>query len=225
MIRSRTDELVATVLDQVLENYIQSRNVHIDKFRASVVYPFVDNDVSWPILEWTEGRDTEVLAIFEIDFYSEAAECSWLMHHGFESDLKLEDQPWKQTNVTWSVTNMSHLKTLFRVAQHILGILEWPAEDAHQLYCQEDRRDWSDEEYVSLTTCELTVADSVVRYGRLLFDHFSKIESLDTVFDAVLPALKHFSTEQGTLFANESLTSVTEYADGTHVSRYYGSVF
>ena len=152
MIRSRTGEDVAIALDHAIQRHLESTKAQIHQFRASVVYPFADDDFSWPVLEWTEGEDTEVLAIYEIDLKSEGERCSWLMHYGFGRSIQSEGQPWKKAMISWNATNMGDLKTLFRVSQHLLGILEWPNTDIFQLYCQEGDGNCSNEEYAPIFT-------------------------------------------------------------------------
>jgi hypothetical protein len=45
--------------------------------------------------------------------------------------------------------NIGQLKTLFHAAQHLSGILEWSATDSHNIYCEGNFANCSQEEYMS----------------------------------------------------------------------------
>jgi hypothetical protein len=137
---------VATTISQSLQTHFQTTNAKITGFRASVVYSFTTDECFWPVIEWKENDDTEVLAIFYID-ENEPEICSWLIHSG--SGIRTEGTGrWNRTFVSWNVTEISHLKSLFGAAQHLLGLLGWSAEDLLNLYYQvEEEEDCNVEKY------------------------------------------------------------------------------
>lgn len=57
-------------------------------------------------------------------------------------------QYWRQSRIDWNVADIEHLKLLFGVAQHILGLLEWPIADALKLYRHINSSDHSISEYL-----------------------------------------------------------------------------
>ena len=111
---------------------------------ASVIYPFI-GDTGYPLLQWREEDDTEVMAIYLVPdtFQKNDTDGSWIMHlgKGISNDL----QPLKSF-IAWNVVEISHLKTLFQAAQHISGILDWSKDDAYRLYCDEGSEECSNEE-------------------------------------------------------------------------------
>lgn len=164
--------------------------------RVSAVCSFTNNDFSWPILEWKESDDTETIAIFHIEDQDEPEDCSWLMHSGVDKSGEVEtEKKWAGSAVSWSVADLDHLKTLFGAAQHTLGILEWPVQDAIKLYCQTNPSTCSDEELLPMQS--LLIFFRMVRYASLLYSHLSKIKRLNTIFDGVAPILKAVYPKQG----------------------------
>jgi hypothetical protein len=139
---------VSIVVDRALQRYLRSKNVSIQAFRASVVYPLAEDDFSWPVLEWTEGDGTKVLAIFEVDADTEPPVCNWLMHQGIQGG-RTDDSRWMNASVMWRVTEIDCLRPLFGAARHLLGILDWTSADAHNLYCRGTLESCSDEKYVT----------------------------------------------------------------------------
>ena len=139
----------ALAIAEALKRYFDSLRVHVTAFRASIVFPFPNDNRSWPVIEWKEGADKEFLAILHFDDKSNhPGECNWLVHYGAGSLSDQADEArWTETSISWGVTNMSHLKTLFGVAQHFLGILEWPPNVALKLYCDIEPLVCSQEEY------------------------------------------------------------------------------
>jgi len=85
------------------------------------------------MLEWTEEDETKTLAIFHFEDPEKPEDGSWLMHSG--RDVVTTDRRyWQQSRIDWNVADVAHLKILFGVAQHMLGLLEWPIADALKLY-------------------------------------------------------------------------------------------
>jgi hypothetical protein len=135
---------------QTLWNYFETSHVHITAFRVSILYGFLNDDRSWPVVEWKEGNDKELIALFHFDDKCRRPKvCSWLVHYGagIISD-PTDETRWTETFIAWGVTNMSHLKILFGAAQHFLGILEWSPEVALNLYCAIEPTTCSQKEYI-----------------------------------------------------------------------------
>lgn len=133
---------------QSLLQYVQSRNARVTGVRASVVYPFRNEDCPWPIVEWTEDDDAEGMAIFQFD--ENSGLCSSLIHYG-EGIVDYENRVlrWERCSVTWRIGDTGDLRRLFGAAQHILGILEWSIGDILKLYCKRNPGKCSDQTYLS----------------------------------------------------------------------------
>src|SRR5204863_3343085 len=119
-----------------LQRYFKATDTYVTRFRASVIFSLTNDDCAWPVVEWKQEDDTEVIAIFYIDETAPSDVCGWLMHSGtgIIEDSK-EGMRWEKTSIMWRVVDMDHLKSLFEAAQHLLGILQWPTEDMLRLYC------------------------------------------------------------------------------------------
>jgi len=117
------------------------------------------DDRFWAVFEWRTGIDTDVLAIFQIDNADESnSEPNWLMHHHYDGRCTATSgRPWGCTSISWTVTSLGNLKSLFGAARHILGILEIPAGDSFTLYGEIESRIRSEEEY-TLSACSLLIA-------------------------------------------------------------------
>lgn len=122
-----TGPQVALIIHRELYKYMVSTNQGITAFRVLIIYPMTDSGQWWPLLKWKEGN-TDVLAIFDVD-EENSENCSWLMGKSTERGLSAP------VSLAWKVEDMSILKTLFQAAQHLVGILEMPKNDAVKLYC------------------------------------------------------------------------------------------
>ena len=124
---------IASLIAHSLVDYLQVRQTQMTALRAAPAYLF-NYEKSWPMIEWTECDDTKTIAIFHFE-EEEPEEGSWLMHSGkilaFEATTT---HLWQKSRIDWNVANVGHLNTLFNVAQHMLGLLEWPAKTLEQLY-------------------------------------------------------------------------------------------
>jgi len=98
---------------------------------------FNNDEESWPVVEWTESDGMAMLAIFQFDDFGELKDGGWLMHSGL-ADGGPEGSPWSNSRIDWNVSDVEHVKLLFKVAQHILGVLLWPIASALKLYCGVD---------------------------------------------------------------------------------------
>ena len=116
--------------------------------RVSKVFPLTSEDHFWAVLEWMVGMDTDVLAIFQIDNVEDSATSpNWLMHQGYgRGCTTTSSTPWATTAISWAVTNLGYLKSLFGAARHLLGLLEIPARDCLTLCTEHEPRNQSEEE-------------------------------------------------------------------------------
>ena len=146
-----TSERTLTIAKSLWQRF-ETPDVHVTAFRVSILFALPNDDRSWPVVEWKEDNDKELMALFHFDEKSRCpGVCSWLVHYGagILSDPTDEDR-WTETSIAWGVTDMSHLKTLFGAAQHFLGILEWSPEVVLNLYCAIEPTTCSQTEYVLL---------------------------------------------------------------------------
>lgn len=141
----------ASLIADLILTYVGAGKKLMKGLRASAVC-WLTGDFSWPIVEWVEGDDRRNIAIFHFDDEDEPKEHSWIMHSGIcSSNSEASEMPrWQSSRLDWNVEDISHLKTLFKVAQHLLGILEWPFADAYQLYCERNAMCHSIDEYFLL---------------------------------------------------------------------------
>ena len=140
---------IAALIAQLIVTYVVSRQTPMKALRASAVF-WLTGDTSWPVVEWVEADGRENIAIFHFEDQDEPEEHGWIMHSGVgpSSDRTSETKRWQSSRLDWNVGDVSHLKTLFKVAQHLLGVLEWPVADAYQLYCERKAMNHSIEEYI-----------------------------------------------------------------------------
>lgn len=138
----------AALIAHSIVTYLLSRQTPMKALRASAVF-WLTGDSSWPVVEWVEGDGRKNIAIFHFEDQDVPEDHSWIMHSGVgpSEEVSSETRKWQSSRLDWNVGDISHLKTLFKVAQHLLGVLEWPAADAYQLYCEKTVISHSIEEY------------------------------------------------------------------------------
>lgn len=134
-------ELVGPITEH-LQRYFHSQTGRITGFRAGIVR-LLNDDKIWPVVEWREGLDTDVLAIFKV--MGSDAPCGCLMHYG-DGIVWQDRKRWRRSFITWQVAEMGDLGDLFAVVQHILGMLHWSNEDIVNLYFKDSPIDCSDEQ-------------------------------------------------------------------------------
>jgi hypothetical protein len=128
-----------------LQRYFPARPSRITGFRAGVVT--LPNDKKrWPVIEWREDPDTDVLAIFNI--MGPNVPCGCLKHYG-DGVGWLERKRWRRSSLTWQVTEIEELRDLLVVAQHSLGTVHWSHEDVANLYMKDCPENCSNEQYFS----------------------------------------------------------------------------
>jgi hypothetical protein len=151
IIASYAGEEAANCVNQCLQWHMEATGACIKSLKASVVYPFT-GDNPCPLLQWREGNDMDVMALYLVEPNNrvgtdpELHGGSWIMHFGRGISSDIHGHHWENSFVAWRVTEMSYLKTLFQTAQHIFGILKWPKEDAYRLYCEQGAEECSTEE-------------------------------------------------------------------------------
>jgi len=191
------EEDVAEGIVYALLEYYRSNCVKVTGFRASFVDSLVNNECFWPVVEWREGDDVEVIALFYVDVDTVPETCGWLMHRGEGiTDGKVDGRRWRSTSTSWRVSEMSHLKSTFQGALHLLCILEWPVFDMLVLYCHYTPPDHSLEtycpRYVSLKWHRIT------RYAKHLYLLINGTEDLGASFDEATLELEKMSLRRGT---------------------------
>jgi hypothetical protein len=198
------DDVAEGMVYSLLE-YCRFNCVKVTGFRASFVDSLVDNGCFWPVVEWGEGDEVEVIALFYVDVYTVPEACGWLMHRGEGiTDGKANGRRWRSTSTSWKVSEMSQLKSMFQGALHLLCILEWPVLDMLVLYCHYTPPDHSLEtygpRYVSLNWRRIT------RYATHLYLLINGMKDLGASFDEAALELKKFSPRRGTYSCRNSLT-------------------
>lgn len=143
ILANRTTPDIALSITDGLLRHIESTLAPITGLKVTVVYQFGNEGTSWPVVEWREGDETDVVAIFKVE--DATTPCSYLMHRGVGC-WKTGSRRWSQSFLAWFVSSISHLKELFQAAQHIFGILQWSNTDLLTLYCEQSPRAGSDEE-------------------------------------------------------------------------------
>lgn len=119
-----SEDDMAPMMDQ-LTNHFTINNVDVSEFAVTglragrVKVPGTDE--KWPIVEWREREDTDVMAIFKI--HKQNSQCSWLTHRG-EGRWHREGR-WRQSSLTWYLSDIPDLCDLLTVAQQDLGIRQW----------------------------------------------------------------------------------------------------
>jgi hypothetical protein len=125
--------LQAHLINQAIANHVKTEKAHVLGLRVAPVFFLRSEFQSWPLVEWTEDR-RDVLALFHFDHKdSKYRTYSWIMHSGTRTESK-QGVPWASASVSWDIGNLEHLKLLFRVAQNLLDILEWPIQESVLLY-------------------------------------------------------------------------------------------
>jgi hypothetical protein len=125
-----------------LHSYFRSKDIHITGLCARPVELFGEDQDPISEVEWQEGDDSDVLALFRVP--NDAGPCSYLMHVNMRR--KLPHQPGNHAHLDWSVSNTAHFKDLFKAAKHKLGLLKWSTEDLTKL-CAENLKTHGAERY------------------------------------------------------------------------------
>lgn len=141
LLSSRMEDPVAFKVTQSLYRHYQSTMEPITYIRPTVIYPLTETKESWPLVEWVDGDDTDVVAIFKV--VDNAVPCSHLMHCGL-GRWQGNGSRWRETHLEWLVSSLDDVKELFHVGLHIFGMVQWPSVDLFTLYCKQGPQDASD---------------------------------------------------------------------------------
>jgi hypothetical protein len=115
-----------------LHTYFTSRFIRITGLRTGIIPTNglinINDDGEWTflIVEWREGSDTDVAAIFKTG--TTEFSCNALFHYGI-CPWQPHGSHWKRSSYTWYVSDVIQLRALFVVAQHALRL--FPAADRH----------------------------------------------------------------------------------------------
>jgi len=134
---------IALQITRSLHRHYLSNMAQITDVRATMIYNFKPEWTPWPVVEWREGDNTDVVAIFKVE--DDVSPCSYLMHCGVGS-WQEDGRHWMESSLVSLVSNFEQLKELFQAGQHIFGILQWSNVDLLALYCEQAPRDGSEEE-------------------------------------------------------------------------------
>jgi len=134
-------------IEQCVQQYLLYTGLWIVRFRATMLYPFGQDDRSWAVLEWTDNEGGEVLAIFETEIPPGPDICSWVLHRGLgRTDGQFQGRVWLHSELNWSVMGINIFNTLVQAAQHLCGILDWSHVDIQAIYSFNDFQNYSPEE-------------------------------------------------------------------------------
>ena len=182
------DIYMIAVVDQ-LANYFVHGDVNITDFavtglRAGCVnVPDSSSDKEWPVVEWRECRDTDVLAIFKVN--EQTSQCSWLLHRG--EGRWHQHGRWRRSFLTWYLTDIQDLCDLLAVAQQDLGLLHW-CEIVGEV------AEPSDNVYSSPL---LLLRQRLTEYAKYRLSHLLRGRQLRSSFDKVRPIIEQLSEQRG----------------------------
>lgn len=168
-----------------LQRYMDIEDRLLTKWHVSTIYSPTENHCSWPVVQWTENGDTQVIAIFQIDD-DQCTNC--LMHTG-----QIENGTWKTSALSWEVVDIDDLHTLVAAIVQMYGVLQWCPEDMVELYAGIMSQDASDEKYVSFISLTLRIT----RHARLIYLHYMQLRQLDSDFGKVAHLLQKLCPMEG----------------------------
>ena len=139
-VASYTDGKTAECICRDIQNHVHLQTTHLAAFAVFLLYPFHNNEISWPIVQWQEQNGQEALAIFDIASGEEEDWTpSYMIHLGMTKTVLTAR--WGRRALIWNAASMHALKALFNIAQHGAGILTLPQAVARRVYCHEDSPD------------------------------------------------------------------------------------
>jgi hypothetical protein len=116
----------ATAIAHLLVSYLDSRQTRLSALCAFPAYS-LNEERSCPTLQWTDDRGVSSVAIFH---FESPEHPSWIMHSG----LRTPRCGWQTSRIDFNVEDIPHLKILFGVAHHMLGLFEMPVSGAFYLW-------------------------------------------------------------------------------------------
>lgn len=186
-----TPELAAPIADHL---HRHSASGPIQGIRVGFIRPVTTRYDPWPLVAWTEGNDTDVMAIFKVQSPAEPA--SFLMHYGVGRCWREDGKKWKQSHIAWAVVDMEHMAELFVAASHLSGFAQPSNSEFVRILDEKSPKTCSRDEYMpsyllTLTFCRLS------RYAQKLVAQVSRVRQLHRDFEALKQSLESFSSTEG----------------------------
>jgi hypothetical protein len=129
-----------------LDSHFQSAGAHITNLHATTFNFLPSQVIPWLVVEWTENDETDVLAIFKVEYNGLL---SHLRHYGTRSGCQVNGKRWQRCFLQWLVHRIEYLKELFIALQHVVELLSGKEEDILKL-CETALMFGREEEYVPL---------------------------------------------------------------------------
>jgi hypothetical protein len=129
VIWSSTPQFTAPITN-FLDMHFRSIQARITGFRATTLNLLSDQLNPWPVVEWREDGDTDVLVIFKVE---DNEPCSYLMHFGMGLNYEVNGKRWRRSAVRWLVPSMDYLQELFTALHHLLGLVSVKEEEMLRL--------------------------------------------------------------------------------------------
>jgi hypothetical protein len=117
---------IITPINDFLDGYFSSSKNRTIGLRGSIIRDPQNENILWPVLQWQEEADTEVLAIFDVE---EGMYCNSLIHVGEGITFQPGGSRWRHRRVKWSVRDFERFKILFDVLLPAVGKEHWPDEE------------------------------------------------------------------------------------------------
>jgi hypothetical protein len=158
------DSDTAAGITQALLGHVRFDPALIAAIDVFVIYPFDNDQISWPVVCWKEFGGREAAAIFDMQdvedmgegrensdqgveslYGDESSNCNdkpgwqnessnYMIHYGIRETLSTESR-WRRSALVWNVNAMHSLKALFYAGHHGAGILTLPPDVAERVYC------------------------------------------------------------------------------------------
>jgi hypothetical protein len=113
---------IANPILEFLERHHASRGAQITGLRACLVHLDRESYSVFPVVQWKEGFETDVMALFSV---AEDGCCNSLMHYGEGNTWQQDGTRWHRATLHWSVFDFTQLKRLFAAAKQLLGMQHW----------------------------------------------------------------------------------------------------
>jgi hypothetical protein len=103
-----------------LRQTLSAKTVKINCLRATIVHS-PQNPQSWPVVQWEEEDDTEIVLIVKMD--PTASVYSSIMHRTIDTGRHNPDQRW-QCELSWNLWLADDLPDLLSVATHVFDLVK-----------------------------------------------------------------------------------------------------
>ena len=134
----------ATPIVAFLDRKFTSCTAAITGFRAGQIPTTDANDPYYPVVQWQEGREMEVMALFRIE---EGNSFNTLLHYGEGITYQRDGRRWRRSTLEWQVSSLDHLGKLLTLAHQALGIHHWPEEELRRRLYEPEPVDNPEEQY------------------------------------------------------------------------------